>query len=323
MALPATQVGQAGAQCAAPGDGAAVVAGMAGKDGAAHLGQLRRHHLRIAAKAVAGQQQGAAGQGFGAAVRAQITQAQHPALRVAVQLAHQGIGQQHRAGLGGCRLQRGHQRRAGALRQRVHAAQAVAGVEKAVQQLKAQAVALLQRVHGRADGLRVGGCQLGGSAASGLGLDVGGKARGRIVVNTRRPLHRRASRRDEARRQRGGALGAGIAFEQHAINAGVAQHHCSGQPAGAGTDDGHRHLGRVGRQGCGANDAGLGHGLAHGLGLGAINPAGAGTARAVCRSPGRPQRSSCRAGRWRPPGPTSPGPRRGCSPGWTANRRRR
>ena len=114
--------------------------------------------------------------------------------------------EQRGAGALGGGLQRRHQRHAGALRQRVHAAHRVAGVEKAVEQLERDAVTLLQRIERRCNCLGVCGHEVRRRAAMRLGLDVGGEACGAVVVHAGRALHRGAGGGDEARRQRGRAL---------------------------------------------------------------------------------------------------------------------
>ena len=132
VALVAAQVGQPGAQGAAPGNGAAVVAGVPGKRGVAHLRQQLAHHGGVAAKAVAGQHQQLTAQVLQLAVGPLKTQTGNALLLIHPQGAHRGFGQQVGAG-GPCRLfELGHQRCAGFLRHGVHAPQAVAGVQKTV-----------------------------------------------------------------------------------------------------------------------------------------------------------------------------------------------
>ena len=62
--LVAAEVSQAGAQGAAPGNGAAVIAGVPDKGRVVHLGQQFAHHGGIAAKAVASQHEQIAAQVF-------------------------------------------------------------------------------------------------------------------------------------------------------------------------------------------------------------------------------------------------------------------
>ena len=62
VALIAAEVGEPRAERLTPRDGAAVVADMAGEHRVAHLGQPLAHHRGVAAEAVAGQDQAAAGQ---------------------------------------------------------------------------------------------------------------------------------------------------------------------------------------------------------------------------------------------------------------------
>jgi hypothetical protein len=136
MALAAAQVGQARAQRAAPGDGAAVVAGVAGEDRVAHRRQQFGHHRRVAAEAVAGQQQHAAGQVLGAAVGALVADAEHAAAVVAPQLAHQGLGDVTAPACWPRRPAPPSAPRRCAAAACACGARRVAGVEKAVQQLE-------------------------------------------------------------------------------------------------------------------------------------------------------------------------------------------
>ena len=65
------------------------------------------------------------------------------------------------------------QRGAGLLGHGVHAAHAVAGVEKTIQHIEDKAVARLQAVEHRADALGIGAHQMRGRRTVGLGMDVG------------------------------------------------------------------------------------------------------------------------------------------------------
>ena len=252
--LVAAHVGQPGTEFAAPAEGAAVVAHMAGKNRLAHRRQQLADHAGVAAKTVAGQDQRVASQMFHAAVRPLVAHTNDPVLVGQPQLTHQGIGQHVSAGGTGDLLKPRHQRRASAFGQRMHAAHAVAGVQKAVQHFKADAV-LLQRVNGRADRLRIGAHQVRRGLAMRLGLNVLGKGFAG-VVDAQRLLQARAGRRDEARGQRCRAAGHGIAFEQYAVQASVAQAHGRRQAAGTRAHDHHRDVGGFGRHVRGADHAG-------------------------------------------------------------------
>ena len=244
MALVAAQVGQPGMELTPPENGAAVVAGMAGKGGVAHGGQQVADHVRVAAKAIAGQQQGIAAQVFQGAVRTLVTQAQHLIGGVHPEFAHQRFG--HDVGASGLRrtFQSRHQRSAGALGHRVHAAHPVAGVQKAVQHFKGDAVVRFQRINRLRHGLGISAHQMWRGVAMGFGLHVLRK-QGAGVFNAQRLLQARARCRDKARRQSRGAAGAGIALQQHALNAGVAQANGRAQTAGTRAHDGHWHMQRL------------------------------------------------------------------------------
>jgi hypothetical protein len=140
VALVAAEIGEARAERAAPGDRAAVVAGMAGEDGVAHLGQQLAHHRRIAAEAVAGEQQDVAGDVLDPAVRTREGDADDPVLGIAPELVDARLMNLQCARAQRRRIERADQRGAGALRHRVHAERAVARVDEALQQLEADAV---------------------------------------------------------------------------------------------------------------------------------------------------------------------------------------
>ena len=135
----------------------------------------------------------------------------------------------------------------------MHAAHAVARVQKAVQHFKTDAV-LLQCVDSLPHRLRVSRHQMRRGVAMGFGLNVFGKQL-RRVFNAQRLLQARAGCRNEARGQGRRAGGHGIALEQHAVNAGIAQTNRCGQTAGTGTHHDHRHLRCVGRHAVCAHDA--------------------------------------------------------------------
>ena len=199
VTLIATQVGQARAKLPTPGDGAAVVTGVAGKDGVAHLGQQRAHHRRVAAKTVARQDHRVAGQSFDLAVGPRIGQAQNAIACVAPQLKHLRLVQQPNPSAFNGRQQSAHQGRTGFLWQAVHAAQSVPRVEKTVQEFELQAVVGLQVVDDRANGRAIGRHQMRCSRAARLGLDIYCKALRVVVQHTRCALGLRARCRDETR----------------------------------------------------------------------------------------------------------------------------
>ena len=128
----------------------------------------------------------------------------------------------------------------------MHAPQAVAGVQKPVQHLQRDAVSLGQLVQCWPNGLRVGLNQMRRCSAMRLGLNVLGKQSRAVAADAGFALHAGARCRDKARGQRGRAARAGIALQQHAVQAGIAQHKCGDQAAGARADDGHGHVGGVG-----------------------------------------------------------------------------
>ena len=240
MPLVAAQIRQPYAQLPAPCDGAAVVADMAAVDGLAHGGQMLGHHGRVAAKAVAGQQQHVAADHIHRAIGPFASDSGHAAVVVDPDVAGECSRQQHRARRGRGAFQCGHQRLACAFRQRVHAARGVTGVEKAVQHVERQAVAR-QRVHGRGGSAGVGSHQMRRGRAVRLGLDVGRKARG-VVIDAGRALHGGTRRRNEARRQRRRPAGRGVALDQYRFNASFRQPQRGGQPASARADDEHGHM---------------------------------------------------------------------------------
>ena len=244
VALVAAQVGQPGLELTPPEDGAAVVAGMAGKSGVAHGGQQVVDHVGVATKAIAGQQQGVAAQVFQGAVRTLVAQAQHLVGGVDPEFAHQRLG--HDVGASGLRgtFQSRHQRSAGALGHGVHAAHPVAGVQKAVQHFKGDAVARFQRINRLRNGLGISAHQMGRGVAMGFGLHVLRK-QAAVIFNAQRLLQARTGCRDKARRQGGGTAGAGIALQQHARHTGIAQANGRAQTAGACAHDGHLNMQRL------------------------------------------------------------------------------
>ncbi len=243
VTLVTAEVGQACAQRAAPGDRAAVVAGVAGKGGVFHLGQQLLHHRRIAAKTVAGEDQRVAGQLLQRAVGPLVGDAQNFIAVIEPELAHQRARDDGNVGGFGSLLQTRHQAGAGFFGHGVHAVPAVAGVEEIVQQHKVQPVAGLQGVDRRAYRLGIRRGQVRGRRAMSLGLDVCRKTL-RAVFNVFRLLHARVGCGHKARGQRGRAAGHGVALEHHAIDAGVAQHQRRGQAAGAGAHNRNRHMDR-------------------------------------------------------------------------------
>ena len=183
MALVAAQIGQLCAERLAPGDGAAIVAGVTGKSRIAHFRQHVTHHVGIAAKTVAGQDQHVARQVFELAIRALVAYSPHlgrVGLIVDPELTHQRVADDRYLRAGRRLLQSCHQAHARFFRYRVHALRAVAGVEKAVEQHQRYAVARLQRVDGRRDRLRVGGHQMARGSGMRFGLDVGSEALGTV-----------------------------------------------------------------------------------------------------------------------------------------------
>ena len=181
VALVATQVGQLRAQLLAPGDGAAIVARVAGIQRIAHLGQQGTHQLGVAAKAVAGQQHAVAAELLQLPVRAHKAQAQHLVGVVHIQRAHLGFGQHHHARRFGGIVQTHHQTGAGFFGHGMHAVHDVAGVQKRVEHLPRHTVVLCQRVHGWANGAAVGVHQHRRRTAMGFGLNVLRKQRRRIA----------------------------------------------------------------------------------------------------------------------------------------------
>ncbi len=240
VALVAAEVARSGTQRFAPEDGAAVVARMATEGRVRHLGQQRAHHRRIAAEAIAGQQQGVARQQFFTTIGALVADTDDPVFGIEPQRVDQRLREHRDAGRLHCGLQARHQRRAGLLRQRVHAVPAVAGIEKTIEHDPVEPVPRLQRIERRADRFRVRLDQRRGRIAMRLGLDVRGEAIGAVVDDALRPLCTRVRRGDEAGRQRRRAARHCVAFEHHAVDAGVVQHQRGGQAAGARADDGDR-----------------------------------------------------------------------------------
>jgi len=218
--------------------GIALVAGVARVGGRGDLRDVLRHHRRVAAVAVAGQQQGVAAHGVGAAVRAYYLHAgDTPA--VGEQGAHPCLGHQHHAGRLGRLREAPDQPGTGLLRHRVHARDAVAGVQEAFQHMERDGMRVGQpfqrRARGRGDGARDGRVR----AVVVLVLDVGGEQLGR-VLHADGALPARMAGRDEAGGQRRGALRHRVAFQHHAFDAGVGQGQRGGKAAGAAADDGHR-----------------------------------------------------------------------------------
>ncbi|MNI42439.1 hypothetical protein D3C73_967350 [compost metagenome] len=246
------------------------------------------HHGGVAAKAVAGQDQHlaadhvngpvgpfAAHGGDAAAVvstavvpvaavpvaavpTAVVPVAAYPARIFNPDFSGQRARQQMRTRARGGAFQRGHQGHARTLRQGVHAARAVARVEKAVQHVESQAMAR-QHVHGRGRRAGIGGDQMRRGRAVGLGLDVSGETR-RVISDAGRALHGRPCRRNKPRRQRRRAAGRGVALDQYGFDAGLRQPQRGGQSAGARADDQHRHLHHVGVRGAARGGAGGGAG---------------------------------------------------------------
>ena len=155
VALVAAQVGQRGAERLAPGDGAAVVAGMAEDGASAHLGQQFAHQPPVAAEAVAGQQHGTAAHVLLRAVGTQVADA-----------AARGAWSSHHSS---ARARGAHQVRAGvgaaACRRAISAAPVRCGSacmrvrrcgpdRESRRAARTQAVALPQRVERRCDRLR-------------------------------------------------------------------------------------------------------------------------------------------------------------------------
>ena len=260
MPLVAAQVGQPGAQRAAPGNRTAVIAGVPGKGRVAHLGQQFVHHGGIATKTVTGQHQQVASQVLQRAVWPLVAQAGDTLVRINPKRAHGGFGEQVSTGGQGGPFQLGHQRSTCFFWHGVHAPQAVAGVQKTVQHLQRDAVPPGQLVQCRADGLGVGLNQMRRCRAMRLGLNVLGKQRRAVAADASLALHAGGRRRDEARGQRGGAAGAGVALQQQAVQAGIAQRQRGDQTAGTGTNDGHRDMRRVGGRLAQLDGGGNGHG---------------------------------------------------------------
>lgn len=181
MALVAAEVGQLRAERAAPRDAAAVVAGMAGVGGVGHRGDQFAHQRGVAAEAVAGGEQHVATEVFDLPVRPLDGDAEHAVVVIDMQGGRACT--RHRGNAGGCSgaVQHGHQRRTGALGRRVHATRGVAGVEKAVEHVPLQTVALLQGIERGCDGLGVGAHEMRSRRAVCLAVGVGSERIDRVV----------------------------------------------------------------------------------------------------------------------------------------------
>ena len=195
MPLVGAHVGQSGPHLLAPGNRAAVVAGVTGKHRVGHLGQPFAQHDGVAPKSIAGQDQGLARQIFHLAIGSGIAHPQRMALRVQPQLAHGGLGQHiHTLALRDV-LQLGHQGGPRALRGGVHAQSRVTWVTKTGQHLHLQ-TQFHQAINGLRHGLRIGRHQVGGRITMGLGLDVFFKQRDGIF-NALCTLHLRGRSRNK------------------------------------------------------------------------------------------------------------------------------
>ena len=255
VSLIAAEIGELRTERPAPRDRAAVVADMACEHRVAHLRQPIAHHRGIAAEAVAREDHTAAGEMLHGVVGAPNAEPEHAILGIDPELAYQRLGQQRCTGSLRGRVERRDQCSPGALRQRVHAAHRVARIEEAVEQLERETVATFERVDCRADGLGVRRNQVRRCAAVRLALDVGREAFDAVVGHPCGALDARSGGGDEAGAQCRAALRRGVALEQDALDAGIAQHQRGRQPARAGADDRHRHRRRAGRHRGGADHA--------------------------------------------------------------------
>ena len=120
-------------------------------------------------------------------------------------------------------------------------------------------MATFEGVKCRGYGLGVRRDQVRRRAAVRLALDVGHEAFGAVVSHPCGALDARSRAGDEARAQRRAAPRRGVALEQHALDAGVAQHQRRSEPARASTDDGDRHVRRAIGHARRALDAHLAH----------------------------------------------------------------
>ena len=248
MALVATQVGQLRTQLLAPGDGAAVVAGVAGVQRVAHLWQQAAHPLGVAPKAVARQQHAVAAELLQLAIRAHKAQTQQVVGVVHIQRAHLCFGQHHHTRRFSGIVQTHHQTGAGFFGHGMHAVHAVAGVQKRVEHLPRHTVVLCQRVHSRANGAAVGVHQHRRRTAMGFGLNVLRQQRRRIA-DALRLLRLGGGCRHKARRQGGRPGGQGITLQHHAVHAQLAQGERSGEAASTAAHNGHRRVHRRGEAG--------------------------------------------------------------------------
>ncbi|MCY1167668.1 hypothetical protein D9M73_76360 [compost metagenome] len=241
MPLVTTKIGQACFKLLAPGDGRSVIAGMACKGGITHFRQQLRHHFPVAAKAVASQDDIAAGHPLHRAIRSLVAHAKHLVVCIQPQLADQRFCHQCCAAVTGSAFKLCHQCGAGTLMHGMHAPHAVARVQKTFQYLKPYAVHLLQTVQRRPDGTRICMHQVRSGRTPGFCKNVSGK-QGHTVVNAFGLLDGGARCWNEPRGQRSGSAGRCIALQHHAVNARLTQGDGSHQAAGARAHNDHRHL---------------------------------------------------------------------------------
>jgi len=251
MPLIGAHVANGGAELLTPQDGVAAIAGMAVIQGIGHFGNVSGNEIRVAAIAIAGKDQGPAANGFPCPVRPGYLNTGNP-VAVAQERCDRRIGDKREAGGFGGVQQSSHQRRAGLLRDRMHAVGAVAGIEEIIEHNPFQTMSVGEPFQCRTDGVHHAVDDFPVGAVPGLHLDVGGKPR-RTVLDRLVLLEPCRRGGNEAGRHGGGPRSGRVPFDDDDIRMGVQGAQAGRQATGTGADD--QHIARCieGRTGCGTD----------------------------------------------------------------------
>ena len=144
MALIGIHIGGGGAERLPPGNGVALVAGVAVEHRAGDVGNMMGDHVGIAAEARAGENERGAANRLARAIRAGDDDGGNAAVGIGDKIGGGGIGQYVDTGGRAGGLQRRHQFLAGAVGGAHHPHDAVAGVEKAGDEAEGHAVRVAQ-----------------------------------------------------------------------------------------------------------------------------------------------------------------------------------